>query len=73
MNKQGGPFELFIDGNMVCFKPYHPTCDFCETKQAVSIIGSKAICPECLQHLKEVWADLTSAKNEEESITHHLA
>ncbi len=47
------PLEIFVDGDSVVLKPYHPCCVFCgETDDVVTYMGKK-ICKSCIEQLKE--------------------
>lgn len=44
--------EIYVDGESIILKKYHPACIFCEnTKDVVSFMG-KNVCPECIGKLK---------------------
>ena len=44
--------EIYVDGEIIILKKYHPACIFCEnTKDIVSFMG-KNVCPECISKLK---------------------
>ncbi len=44
--------EIYVDGESIILKKYHPACIFCEnTKDIVSFMG-KNVCPECISKLK---------------------
>lgn len=45
--------EIFVEGDQIILKKYHPACIFCNDARDVDLYKGKLICKRCLQELKE--------------------
>ncbi|MFA7636836.1 MAG: AbrB/MazE/SpoVT family DNA-binding domain-containing protein [Monoglobales bacterium] len=45
--------EIFIDGEKIILKKYHPACVFCSDAKNIFSFKGKNICTGCLEELKE--------------------
>ncbi len=48
------PVEIFIDGEKIILKKYHPSCIFCDIADDVVYFKGKLICSECLKLIKAI-------------------
>ncbi len=44
--------EIFVEGDQIVLKKYHPACIFCENVKDVISYKGKMVCKECLRTLK---------------------
>lgn len=44
--------EIFVEGDQIILKKYHPACIFCENVKDVISYKGKMVCKECLSTLK---------------------
>ena len=44
--------EIFVEGDQIILKKYHPACIFCENVKDVISYKGKMVCKECLRTLK---------------------
>ena len=47
-----GTLEIFVEGDQIALKKYHPACIFCENIDDVVSYKGKMICKDCLRELK---------------------
>lgn len=45
--------EIFVDGESIILKKYHPSCVFCDRSEEVARFKGKIICSKCLRLLKD--------------------
>lgn len=45
--------EIFVNGDEIVLKKYHPTCVFCGDSNEVSNYKGKLICKACLADIKK--------------------
>lgn len=45
--------EIFVDGDQIILKKYHPACIFCENAKDVITYKGKMVCKSCLNTLKQ--------------------
>ena len=45
--------EIFVEGDKIILKKYHPACIFCENAKDVISYKGKMICKDCLNELKK--------------------
>lgn len=46
--------EIYVEGDMIILKKYHPACIFCEEAQNVISYKGKMICRNCLSELYQL-------------------
>ncbi len=46
--------EIFVEGDHIILKKYHPACIFCEDAQNVVMHKGKMICRNCLKELASI-------------------
>lgn len=46
------PLEIYVDGELIILKKYHPACIFCGEAQDVINYKGKKICKKCVEELK---------------------
>lgn len=44
--------EIFVEGDQIILKKYHPACTFCESVKDVTTYKGKLVCKNCLDELK---------------------
>lgn len=44
-------FEIFMDGDRVILKKYHPTCVFCDSLLDVVVYENHIVCKSCIEKL----------------------
>lgn len=44
--------EIFVEGDKIILKKYHPACIFCENEKDVIAYKGKMVCKDCLAALK---------------------
>ena len=44
--------EIFVEGDQIILKKYHPACIFCENVKDVITYKGKLVCKDCLTALK---------------------
>ena len=44
--------EIFVDGDEIILKKYHPSCVFCNDAQDVIPYKGKLVCKNCLEELQ---------------------
>ncbi|WP_102410493.1 AbrB/MazE/SpoVT family DNA-binding domain-containing protein [Beduinella massiliensis] len=44
--------EIFVEGDQIVLKKYHPACIFCENVKDVISYKGKMVCKDCLRELK---------------------
>lgn len=45
--------EIFVDGDQIILKKYHPCCVFCSEANDVVSYKGKLVCKHCLEELKQ--------------------
>lgn len=45
--------EIFVDGDQIILKKYHPACIFCGDARDVILYKGKLVCKNCLAELKK--------------------
>ncbi len=45
------PLEIFVEGDRIVLRKYHPTCIFCGEEENVTEYKDKLVCAECLSEL----------------------
>ncbi len=45
--------EIFVDGDQIILKKYHPACIFCNDARDVILYKGKLVCKNCLEDLKK--------------------
>lgn len=45
--------EIFVDGDEIVLKKYHPSCIFCSDSRNVIAYKGKLICESCMKELRE--------------------
>lgn len=45
--------EIFVDGDQIILKKYHPCCVFCSEATDVVPYKGKLVCKNCLEELKQ--------------------
>lgn len=45
--------EIFVDGDQIVLKKYHPACIFCNDARDVSLYKGKLVCKSCCNDLKK--------------------
>jgi transcriptional pleiotropic regulator of transition state genes len=45
--------EIYVDGNTILLRKYHPTCIFCEDSNDVISFRGKNICRKCIQAMNK--------------------
>ena len=45
--------EIFVDGDQIILKKYHPACIFCNDARDVILYKGKLVCKTCLEELKK--------------------
>jgi transcriptional pleiotropic regulator of transition state genes len=50
----GDPMEIFVDGQYVIFRPYHPGCTFCGDIDDIRNFRGRNVCPKCIAELEDV-------------------
>lgn len=46
------PLEIFVEGDRIVLKKYHPSCIFCDQTEGLTLFQDKRICKDCLSALK---------------------
>lgn len=46
--------EIYVEGDLIILKKYHPACIFCEEAQNVISYKGKMICRNCLAELYQL-------------------
>lgn len=49
---QKDSLEIYVDGERIVLKKYHPACVFCGEADEISFFKSKNICKSCVTELK---------------------
>ena len=44
--------EIFVEGDQIILKKYHPACIFCNDARDVELYKGKLVCKHCLEDLK---------------------
>lgn len=44
--------EIFVEGDQIILKKYHPACIFCNDARDVTLYKGKLVCKHCLEELK---------------------
>ena len=44
--------EIFVDGDTIILKKYHPACIFCDSSREIVRFKGKTICTKCLRQLR---------------------
>ncbi len=44
--------EIFVEGDQIILKKYHPSCIFCSDARDVVHYKGKLVCKKCLEELK---------------------
>lgn len=45
--------EIFVDGNTILLRKYHPTCIFCEDSSDIVSFRGKNVCRKCIQTMNK--------------------
>lgn len=45
------PVEIFVDGEHIVIKKYHPTCVFCASDTQIVPYKGKMVCADCIKAL----------------------
>lgn len=45
--------EIYVDGNTILLRKYHPTCIFCEDSSDVVSFRGKNVCRKCIQAMNK--------------------
>ena len=45
--------EIYVDGNTILLRKYHPTCIFCESSSDVVSFRGKNVCRKCIQTMNK--------------------
>ena len=45
--------EIYVDGNTILLRKYHPTCIFCEDSNDVVSFRGKNVCRKCIQAMNK--------------------
>ena len=48
----GDTMEIFVDGDSIILKKYHPSCVFCDSSRETVRFKGKTICSRCLRQLR---------------------
>ena len=46
--------EIYVDGESVILKKYHPSCIFCNNADELTSFKGRNVCRKCLQGMKEI-------------------
>ena len=46
--------EIYVDGESVILKKYHPSCIFCSNADELTSFKGRNVCRKCLQGMKEI-------------------
>lgn len=49
---EGSPMEVFVEGDDIIIRPYHPNCLFCGGTEDIVQFQEKNICRSCLNRMK---------------------
>ena len=52
--KETDPIEIFVEGEDIVLRKYHPACIFCNEATDVVQFEGKNICKKCLANLKKL-------------------
>ena len=47
------PMEIYVDGDAIILKKYHPACLFCDESTDVITFNGKMICRSCLAKIQD--------------------
>ena len=45
--------EIFVDGDQIILKKYHPACIFCNDARDVSLFKGKLVCKSCMGEIRK--------------------
>lgn len=45
--------EIFVDGESIILRKYHPGCIFCDNAKDIINYKGKNICPDCIRAMNE--------------------
>ena len=45
--------EIFVDGDQIVLKKYHPACVFCNDARDVISYKGKLVCKKCMEELRK--------------------
>ena len=45
--------EIYMDGESIVLKKYHPACIFCDEADGITVFHGKNICAGCMKALRE--------------------
>ena len=45
--------EIFVEGESVILRKYHPACIFCDNASGIINYKGKNICPDCIRAMSE--------------------
>ena len=48
------PLEIFVEGDRIVLRKYHPTCIFCGAEDNVTEYRDKLVCADCLSDLSSL-------------------
>ena len=46
--------EIFVEGDQIILKKYHPACMFCDDTQNVTPYKGKMVCNSCMEELRNL-------------------
>ena len=46
--------EIFMDGDSIVLRKYHPACIFCQKDDTIKRVFGKNICLECMKMLRQL-------------------
>lgn len=52
--KERDPIEIFVEGNDIILRKYHPACIFCGDATDILQFEGKNVCKKCLAKMKEL-------------------
>ena len=52
--KENDPIEIFVEGEDIILRKYHPACIFCNEATDVVQFEGKNVCKKCLGKLKKL-------------------
>ena len=52
--KERDPIEIFVEGDDIILRKYHPACIFCGDATEIVQFEGKNVCKKCLSRMKEL-------------------
>ncbi|MCQ2560913.1 MAG: AbrB/MazE/SpoVT family DNA-binding domain-containing protein [Clostridia bacterium] len=52
--KERDPIEIFVEGDDIILRKYHPACIFCGDATEIVQFEGKNVCKKCLSKMKEL-------------------